>query len=304
VPGSFTPSVEGPADRLTPGAGSDGGGRLQGSAWAALAADSVTAAWRTARATPAPFAAGVTGIMAVALLAGAAGSQVFALAAVPLAAAWAQMVSMRATLRADLAQDRDWRGVLRADAAAWTLLGTISLPQLCACMALMAVVFVERLVNHAMGGVSASLSLPLLLAPVLAVLAACARYSLAAAPAALGLAEPAAESWTMTRGRLAPLAGVNLIGVGPFVVAALAWPALAPGTAFGLLPLLVTSMLAVAAFGVQGSIAARLYERWRAPLRPDMRPSRHRSRRREPRIRANTNRETPMGETEHGFSHP
>jgi len=199
-----------------------------------------------------------------------------------LAAAWVQAMLMRLAMRGALAQDEDWPAAMWPDRLFLTLLGTIALPQLCAVMPFVAVFLALASLHHVLGPISAWLSLPLLLAPAVVACVACLRASLAGAPAALGLAEPVAESWDITRGRLAPLSGALVIGMGPFVLLALVWPAVLQPVGFGIWQSLWTAAVAIPAFYVQGGITALLYERWRTALRPDMRPSRHRNRRREP----------------------
>ncbi len=201
-----------------------------------------------------------------------------------LAAAWGQAVIARAAMLAPLGAKAEWRAVLPPDGILPRLLASLLLPQL-AMIALAAAAFVLlAVINHILGGASAWCAAPLLVAPALAGIAACLRASLAAPPAALGLPEIAAESWAITRTRLFTMAGTLVIGVGPFGLLMLLWPATLHPTGFSAAQAVFTALIAVPAACVEGGILARLYQRWRAPLRPDMRPSRHPHHRREPRL--------------------
>ncbi len=177
----------------------------------------------------------------------------------------------------------------------------LTLPTLLALAPAAGVLAASIWLNHNLGPISTWLALPLLLAPASAMLFAAARCLLAVAPASLGLVEPLADSWHITRGRVGFIAGELTIGLGPFAILALLWPSLGPA-GFGPWQAACIALLATAASATQGALIATLYERWRTSLRPDMRPSRHRNRRREPQFGQSPPKNTP-GER-YGFSHP
>ena len=133
-----------------------------------------------------------------------------------------------------------------------------------------------------LGPISALLTL-VLLAPFLAVvMLAIFRLWLAAPSIALGLKRPFAESWEITRGRVARLLGAWLIATAPLLVIVLArdsWMADAGGNAVSFILWLVASLLA-------GALSGLLYQLYRLPaaLRPDRRPSHNRASRIEPAL--------------------
>jgi hypothetical protein len=246
----------------------------------------VLSAWKAAleaaRVTPAVFCLTLAATLAAFEIIASAGVGAQALAALVIGA-WAQAITVRTVVTSRLTAQQNWRLALQPDRRLAALIAMLALPLTSIAAPTVCVLAITVQSNHHLGPVSTWFSLPLLLAPAGVSLTAGTRSFLAAAPACLGLDEPLAESWQITRDRVGFTAAAITIALGPFAVLALLWPSLQPAS-FGAGQAAVTALLATGAFAAQGGLIAVLYERWRAELRPDMRPSRHRIRRREPQL--------------------
>jgi hypothetical protein len=247
-------------------------------------------AWRAARFTPVLFGACVGLLFAVALVtlrftvtAPFGESLLAAGTALGLCLAWVQTVLARLVLRHLTVGDD---GGLAAWWPGWSLrrvAGVVLLTQIMAVGAPALFVVLLRFLVGEIGPVSTWLSVPLLLPLVLLDMAAALRLSLSAAPAALGLSAPLADSWAMTETHTLFMAGAWIIAIGPLLIVLAAVAPELPVAALGGVPAaLGLALWWCALAGVQAGLMVGFYRRWQTALRPDMRPSRNRARRLEP----------------------
>lgn len=132
----------------------------------------------------------------------------------------------------------------------------------------------------AIGPTSTLLTAILLLPLPVGVVIASVRMLTGLPAASLGLPRAAAEGWMISTGRVGPLLGMAVIGLGPLLIlrAALSMTRLGG---------FAVPVMDIAAFSWTGCLTADFYRRFRVPaaLRPDRRPSRNRAARQEPALR-------------------
>ena len=255
-----------------------------------LALSAWSGALRAARALPVLFALSAALLCAVSLaaiptLAQSSSDVRWALALIAQAAAmaWSQAVLIRLVLRHLMIGDDGGLAALRINTTLPQVAGAVLLTQIMAAapLALLAATLIFLLGE--IGSVSTWLSVPLLLPLVLLAMACALRLGPAAAPASLALSAPLADSWAITEGHVAFMAGASVIALGPILIAIAAiGPELSP-TAWAAIPAalgLTASWLALST--VHAGLVVGFYQRWQTLLRPDMRPSRNRARRHDP----------------------
>jgi hypothetical protein len=133
-------------------------------------------------------------------------------------------------------------------------------------------------------GRTSTLLTMILVLPVYGVLlVALLRLSFGLPAIALGLPRPLSEAWVISRCHVVRTGGIVLLAGLPLVLAGVGWFVLNPDP-LGLVASLVRPGLDVIAVALTASLTAVFYRSYRLPyaLRPDQRPSRNRTRRRDP----------------------
>ena len=195
---------------------------------------------------------------------------------------WTQGVLTRLVLRHLMVGDDGGVAAFLPVRSLRSVIGVLLLTQIIAVASPGLMIGALYLLKHEVGPVSTWLSVPLLLPLALLGLACALRLSLAAAPAALNLSAPLADSWDITDGHTLFMAGACIMAMGPLFILALLGVRYGPsGTAVQAIGL---TAVVLALSGAQAGLMVGFYQRWQTVLRPDMRPSRNRTRRREPLI--------------------